>query len=49
MSAACGSRSAPVSCALALMTEMGKAVQFTIEQQGWKAGKYTIGYQACDD
>jgi branched-chain amino acid transport system substrate-binding protein len=33
----------------AQMTEMGKGVLFEIQQQGWKAGQYTIGYQACDD
>jgi branched-chain amino acid transport system substrate-binding protein len=29
--------------------EMGKAVAFILAQHGYKAGKYTIGYQACDD
>src|SRR5437867_1794447 len=30
-------------------TEMQRAIAFVLDQQGWKAGKYTIGYQACDD
>ena len=29
--------------------EMTKAIEFTIKNAGWKAGKYTIGYQSCDD
>jgi branched-chain amino acid transport system substrate-binding protein len=29
--------------------EMTKAIAFTIKQAGWKAGKYTVGYQSCDD
>ncbi|HEY6016486.1 MAG TPA: branched-chain amino acid ABC transporter substrate-binding protein [Gaiellaceae bacterium] len=29
--------------------EMGKAVAFILAQHGYKAGKYSIGYQACDD
>ena len=29
--------------------EMGKAVEFVLNGAGWKAGKYTLGYQACDD
>jgi branched-chain amino acid transport system substrate-binding protein len=29
--------------------EMTKAIQFIINGAGWKAGKYTIGYQSCDD
>ena len=33
----------------ALTTEMAKAVAFILEQQGWKAGKYSIGFQSCDD
>jgi branched-chain amino acid transport system substrate-binding protein len=29
---------------------MGKAIQFILDRQyHFKAGKYTIGYQACDD
>jgi branched-chain amino acid transport system substrate-binding protein len=33
----------------ALTTEMNKAIAFILDQQGWKAGKYTVGFQACDD
>jgi branched-chain amino acid transport system substrate-binding protein len=33
----------------ALTTEMNRAIAFILGQQGWKAGKYTIGFQACDD
>jgi branched-chain amino acid transport system substrate-binding protein len=33
----------------ALTTEMNKAIAYMLGQQGWKAGKYTIGFQACDD
>jgi branched-chain amino acid transport system substrate-binding protein len=33
----------------ALTIEMTKAIAFILGQQGWKAGKYTIGYQSCDD
>src|SRR5436309_2290541 len=33
----------------ALTTEMAKAVAFILGQQGWKAGKYSIGFQSCDD
>src|SRR2546430_752209 len=33
----------------ALTTEMTRAIAFILDQQGWKAGKYTIGYQSCDD
>jgi branched-chain amino acid transport system substrate-binding protein len=33
----------------ALTTEMARAIAFMLGQQGWKAGKYTIGYQSCDD
>ena len=33
----------------ALTTEMGKAIAYMLTAQGWKAGKYTIGYQPCDD
>ncbi len=29
--------------------EMGKAVAFILKQHGYKAGKYTVAYQACDD
>jgi branched-chain amino acid transport system substrate-binding protein len=33
----------------ALTTEMNKAIAYLLGQQGWKAGKYTVGFQACDD
>jgi branched-chain amino acid transport system substrate-binding protein len=33
----------------ALTTEMNKAIAYMLGQQGWKAGKYTVGFQACDD
>jgi branched-chain amino acid transport system substrate-binding protein len=33
----------------ALTTEMNRAIAFVLAQQGWKAGKYTVGFQACDD
>jgi branched-chain amino acid transport system substrate-binding protein len=33
----------------ALTTEMNKAIVYMLAQQGWKAGKYTVGFQACDD
>src|SRR5262249_2075461 len=33
----------------ALTTEMTKAIAYTLGQQGWKAGRYTLGFQACDD
>src|SRR5581483_5309024 len=33
----------------ALTTEMAKAVAFILGQHGWKAGKYSIGFQSCDD
>ena len=33
----------------ALTTEMNKAIAYMIGQQGWKAGKYTVGFQPCDD
>jgi branched-chain amino acid transport system substrate-binding protein len=29
--------------------EMAKAIQFILNGAGWKAGKYTVGYQSCDD
>jgi branched-chain amino acid transport system substrate-binding protein len=29
--------------------EMTKAIAYTIKQAGYKAGKYTVGYQSCDD
>ena len=33
----------------ALTTEMNKAIAYMLGQQGWKAGKKTVGFQACDD
>ena len=33
----------------ALTTEMNRAIAYMLGQQGWKAGNYTIGFQACDD
>ena len=33
----------------ALTLEMNKAIAYLLGQQGWKAGKYTIGFQQCDD
>ena len=33
----------------ALTTEMAKAVAFILGQQGWKAGKFSVGFQSCDD
>ena len=33
----------------ALTTEMAKAVQFILAQDNWKAGKYSVGFQSCDD
>jgi branched-chain amino acid transport system substrate-binding protein len=33
----------------ALPLEMNRAIAFILKQQGWKAGKFTIGFQACDD
>jgi branched-chain amino acid transport system substrate-binding protein len=29
--------------------EMTKAIVFQLKASGWKAGKYTVGYQSCDD
>ena len=29
--------------------EMTKAIGYTFKQAGYKAGKYTVGYQSCDD
>jgi branched-chain amino acid transport system substrate-binding protein len=29
--------------------EMTKAIQFILAGAGWKAGKWTVGYQSCDD
>ena len=33
----------------ALTTEMARAVVFMLGQSGWKAGKWKIGFQSCDD
>jgi branched-chain amino acid transport system substrate-binding protein len=32
-----------------LTTEMVKAIKFILKQHNFKAGKYSIGYQSCDD
>ena len=29
--------------------QMTKAIEFIFRQRGWKAGKYFVGYQSCDD
>jgi branched-chain amino acid transport system substrate-binding protein len=29
--------------------QMIKAIRYVLDQQNWKAGKYNIAYQACDD
>ena len=29
--------------------QMTRAITFIFNQHGWKAGKYTIAYQSCDD
>jgi branched-chain amino acid transport system substrate-binding protein len=29
--------------------QMTKAIEFIFEQNNWKAGEHTIGYQSCDD
>ena len=28
---------------------MTKAIAYILKQHGWKAGKYTLAYQSCDD
>jgi branched-chain amino acid transport system substrate-binding protein len=33
----------------ALTTEMARAVAYMLKQSHWKAGKYSIGFQSCDD
>jgi branched-chain amino acid transport system substrate-binding protein len=33
----------------ALTTEMARSVAFILGQDGWKAGKFTVGFQSCDD
>ena len=30
-------------------TQMGRAIQFILKAHGYKAGKYSLAYQACDD
>jgi branched-chain amino acid transport system substrate-binding protein len=30
-------------------SQMTKAIAFELTQHGWKAGKYTLAYQSCDD
>lgn len=30
-------------------TQMTRAIKFILGQHGWKAGKYTLAYQSCDD
>jgi branched-chain amino acid transport system substrate-binding protein len=30
-------------------TQMTRAIKFIFSQHGWKAGKYTLAYQSCDD
>jgi branched-chain amino acid transport system substrate-binding protein len=30
-------------------SQMTRAIKFIFAQHGWKAGKYTIAYQSCDD
>jgi branched-chain amino acid transport system substrate-binding protein len=29
--------------------QMGKAIEFILKQRGFKAGRFRVGYQACDD
>ncbi len=29
--------------------QMGKAISYILKLHGWKAGKYTLAYQSCDD
>ena len=29
--------------------QMTKAIAYILKQHGWKAGKYTLAYQSCDD
>jgi branched-chain amino acid transport system substrate-binding protein len=29
--------------------QMTKAIAYILKQHGWKAGKYTVAYQSCDD
>ena len=37
------------SAGRAQIVQMEKAIPFIFGQNGWKAGKYTLAYQACDD
>ena len=30
-------------------SQMTRAIKFILNQHGWKAGKYTLAYQSCDD
>src|SRR5919198_4018109 len=30
-------------------SQMTRAIKFIFKQHGWKAGKYTLAYQSCDD
>ncbi len=30
-------------------SQMGRAIQFILKAHNWKAGKYSLAYQACDD
>jgi branched-chain amino acid transport system substrate-binding protein len=30
-------------------TQMTRAIKFIFKQHGWKAGKYSLAYQSCDD
>ena len=30
-------------------SQMGRAITFILKAHGWKAGKYSLAYQACDD
>src|SRR3978361_1097903 len=30
-------------------SQMTRAIKFIFSQHGWKAGKYTLAYQSCDD
>ena len=30
-------------------TQMTRAIKFILNQHGWKAGKYSLAYQSCDD
>ena len=30
-------------------SQMGRAIQFILKAHNWKAGKYPLAYQACDD